>query len=127
MKQIFVRGTALGLLLVMVLGLGCSRTVPPPTPFTEQELPGEIEKAFATAKQPEAKDLATQVVAAIQAKDYSKAHWAIQTLGGVQGLSKDQANVTARATMTINSLLQTAQAAGDAKAAQTLKRYMETK
>ena len=117
----------MALLLVMVLGLGCNRSVPPPTPFTEAELPGAIEKAFSTAKQPEAKELATQLVTALQAKDYSKAHWAIQTLGGVQGLSKEQANVTARATMTINSLLQTAQAQGDAKAAQTIKRYMETK
>ena len=127
MKQIFVRGTALGLLLVMVLGLGCSRTVPPPTPFTEQELPGEIEKAFATAKQPEAKDLATQVVAAIQAKDYSKAHYAIQALAGVQGISKEQIQVATRASLTVSSLLESARAQGDTKAAQTIKSYMETK
>lgn len=127
MKQIYLKATALALLLVMILGLGCSREVPPPTPFTEAELPAEMEKAFGTAKQAEAKDLANQVLAALQAKDYSKAFWAIQTLTGVQGLSKEQANTAARATLTINSLLQSAQAQGDTKAGQTLKRYMETK
>jgi len=127
MKQLLTKRIALPLLVTLVLGLGCNRSVPPPAPFTEAELPGAIEKAFSTAKQPEAKDLATQVVTSLQAKDYSKAFWAIQTLSAVQGLSKDQANVTARATLTINSLLQTAQAQGDAKAGQTLKRYMETK
>jgi len=111
----------------MALGVGCSREVPPPTPFTEAELPAELEKAFGTAKQAEAKDLVNQVLAALQAKDYSKAFWAINTLTGVQGLSKEQANAAARATLTINSLLQSAQAQGDKNAGQTLKRYMETK
>lgn len=100
---------------------------PAATPFTEAELAGEIEKAFATAKQPEAKDLAGQVVAALQAKDYSKAFWAIQTLSAVQGLSKDQAMVAARATLTIHTLLQSAQTQGDTQAGQTLQRYLQTK
>ena len=127
MKPSCIREIVLALLMMLVPGVGCSRSSPPPAPFTEQELPGAIQQAFSTAKQPEAKDLAGQVVASFQAKDYSKAFWAIQTLTGVQGLSKEQANAAARATLTINSLLQSAQAQGDAKSAQTLKRYMETK
>jgi hypothetical protein len=95
--------------------------------LTEQELPGLIEKTFSAAKQPEAKELATQVVASFQAKDYSKAFWAIKTLASVQGLSKEQASVAARATLTINSTLQSAQAQGDPKAAATLKQYRENK
>jgi hypothetical protein len=127
MKQLFTEVTALGLLVVLALGLGCNRSVAPPTPFTEAELPGAIETAFSAAKQPEAKDLADQVLNSLKAKDYSKAFWAIQTLASVQGLSKEQANVAARARLTINSLLQAAQAAGDTQAAQTVKRYMENK
>lgn len=127
MKQLCIKGTALALLIVMALGVGCNRSVPPPTPFTEQELPGEVEKAFAAAKQSEAKDLASQFLAAIQAKDYSKAHYAIQALAGVQGISKEQLNVATRASLTVSSLLQSAQAQGDTKAGQTIKRYMETK
>jgi hypothetical protein len=127
MRAFYIKSAALVMLLVMALGLGCSRSVPPPSPLTEQELPGAIEKAFATGKQPEAMDLSSQVVSAFQAKDYTKAFWAIQTLASVPGLTKDQANVAARASLTINSLLQAAQAQGDAKATQTLKRYLETK
>jgi len=127
MKQLCIKGTALALLMVMALSVGCSRSVPPPTPFTEQEMPGEIEKAFGTAKQPEAKDLASQFLAAIQAKDYSKAHYAIQALAGVQGISKEQIQVATRASLTVSSLLESARAQGDTKAAQTIKSYMETK
>lgn len=126
MKHFYSKGIALCSVLILALGAGCNRTSPPPTPFTEAELPGAIETAFSSAK-PEAKELATQVVSSVQAKDYSKAFWAIQTLVGVPGLSKEQANVTARGTLTISSLLQSAQAQGDTKAADTMKRYMETK
>ena len=114
------------LLLPMALVLGCSRNVPPPTPLTLEELPGVMEKAFSAAK-PQAKELATQVVTSVQAQDYSKSFWAIQNLGGVPDLNKEQANVAARATLTISALVQSAEAKGDAKAAQTMKRYMETK
>jgi hypothetical protein len=127
MKLFYTPRMSLAFLLFLALNIACSRSVPPPTPLTEQELPGVLEKAFTTVKQPEAKELVTQVLASFQAKDYSKAFWAIQTLGAVQNLTKEQANVTARATLTINALLQSAQASGDAKAAATLKQYHDTK
>ena len=126
MKYLYTKGITLACLLALTLGVGCNRTVPPPTPLTAEELPGVLEKTFSTAK-PQAKELATQVVTSVQAQDYSKAFWAIQTLAGVPGLNKEQANITARATLTINGLLQTAQTQGDAKAAATLKQYHDTK
>jgi len=126
MKHLCTKVTALDLLLVLALGLGCSRSSAPPTPLTAQELPGVLEKTFNTAN-PQAKEQATQVVTAVQAKDYSKAFWGIQTLAGVTGLTKEQVKVTARATLTISSLLQSAQAEGDQKAAATLKTYRENK
>ncbi len=126
MKLTIHRVAALACLFALTLALGCGRSNPPPTPLTEQELPGALEKAFATGK-PEAKELVSQVLASVQAKDYSKAFWAIQTLAGVQGMTKEQVNVAARATITISGLLQTAQAQGDAKAAATIQQYRETK
>lgn len=81
-----------------------------------------LDKAFAKAK-PEAKDLAAQVVAAVQAKDYSKAYLTIQTLAGKPGLTKEQLSVTSRGMLTVSELLQAAQTQGDQKAAQTLKTY----
>ena len=112
----------LALLLVLAAGFGCNRTSPPPTPLSAEELPAALEKAFSKAK-PDAKDLASQVVAAVQAQDYSKAFRAIQTLAATPGLTKEQTGVASRATLTVNSLLQAAQAKGDQKAAQTLKTY----
>jgi hypothetical protein len=126
MKLFYTKGISVAFVLLLLLGLGCSRNSPPPTPFTEAELPGALEKAFTAAK-PQAKELATQVVTSVQAKDYSKAFWGIQTLAGAPDLTKDQAKVTARATLTISSLLQSAQVQGDAKAAATLKQYHDNK
>jgi hypothetical protein len=113
---------ALTLLWGIATGLGCSKSTPPPTPLTVGELPAALEKAFSTA-QPELKDLAHQVVAAVQGGDYPKAFRTIQTLASKPGLTKEQVNTTARATLTVNSLLQAAESKGDARAAQTLKTY----
>jgi hypothetical protein len=108
--------------LVLALGAGCNRSTPPPTPLTAEELTSVLETTFSQAA-PQARDLATEVVAAVKAQDYSKAFWSVQSLAGVPGLSKEQVKITARATLTISGLLQTAQAQGDAKAAQTLQQH----
>jgi len=117
---------AVAVVLGVAFGLGCNRSSPPPAPLTEQELPAALEQAFSKAK-PEVKDLAGQVVAAVQAHDYSKAFRAVQSLASQPGLTKAQMSVTSRATLTVNSLLQAAETHGDKKAAQTLKTYREDK
>ncbi len=122
MKQLNVGSVCLAVVLGLTLGVGCNRSTPPPTPLPAQEIPAALEKAFNKAK-PDTKDLANQVAAAVQAQDYSKAFLAIQSLANRPGLSKDQVFVTSRATLTVNSLLQTAETKGDKKAAQTLKSY----
>ena len=76
---------------------------------------------------PEVKDLATQVVKSIQAQDYPKAFQDIQSLIAVPGLTKEQSSVVGRGTLTINELLQSAQAKGDEKAATTLENYRKNK
>ena len=126
MKHPGLKGITAALLFVLTLGVGCNRTSPPPTPLSAEELPAAMEKAFSKA-QSETKDLASQVVAAVQAKDYSKAFLAVQTLGNLPGLTKDQQSVVSRATLTVNTLLQAAQSQGDTKAAETLKTYRTDK
>lgn len=126
MKFIPSRLTAPALALVLAVGLGCNRTTPPPTPFTAEELPGAMEKAFSTAK-PQTKELATLVVASVKGRDFAKAFSTIQALVAEPGLTKEQVNIAARATITVSGLLQEAGAQGDAKAAAAVKLYRETK
>jgi hypothetical protein len=83
-------------------------------------------KAFAGAKA-ETKDLAAQVVTAVQAQDYSKAFAQLQSLTSAPGLTKGQQSVLARALLTVNELLAAAQSQGDQKATQTLQIYQKNK
>jgi hypothetical protein len=122
MTHLSLNKLALALLLVVTLGVGCNRSTPPPTPLSVEEIPAALGKAFSKAK-PDAKDLANQVVALVQARDYSKAFLTMQSLASRPGLTKEQVSVTSRATLTLNSLLQAAQTKGDPQAAQTLKTY----
>jgi hypothetical protein len=126
MKHPGLKGIAVALLFVLTLGAGCNRTTPPPTPLSAEELPAALEKAFSKA-QSDTKDLANQIVAAVQAQDYSKAFLVVQTLGNLPGLTKEQQSIVSRATLTVNSLLQAAQSKGDANAAETLKTYHSDK
>ena len=115
-----------GVLLLQLLWLGtagCSKTASsPPTPLALDQLPAALEKAFTKARS-EAKALANQVVAFLQAQDYTKAYTGLQNLLGKPSLTKEQINVTTRGSLTVTALLQSAQANGDAKAADALKAY----
>lgn len=122
MNPLSLKGIALAVLFAVAFGVGCNRSSPPPTPLSVQEMPAALEKAFSKAK-PEIKDMANQVVAAVQAQDYSKAFQAVQNLANQPGLTKDQGLVASRAALTVNDLLQAAEIKGDKKAAQTLKNY----
>ncbi len=117
----------LAVLMMALFAAACDRTVPPLTPLTEQEFSSVVENAFAGGKPPPAKEFATQLVEAFKAKDYSKAFGSAQSLSAVPDLSQEQANVVARASLTISALLQTAQTQGDTKAAKTLEHYRKNK
>jgi hypothetical protein len=121
-----MKNITLAFLLVLAAGFGCNRTSPPPTALALEELPAAMEKAFGNAK-PDVKDLAAQVVSSVQAQDYSKAFAAIQSLARTPDLTKEQTAITSRATLTVNELLQAAQAKGDQKAAQTINTYRKDK
>ena len=114
------------LLLPLFFGFGCNRDSAPPAPLSVAEFPAVFANAFGKAK-PEIKEVSDQVVAAVQAQDYPKAFNALQSLVGRAGLTKEQSSVTGRALLTVNNLLQEAQAKGDAKAAEAVKIYRSTK
>ncbi|NOS69542.1 MAG: hypothetical protein HOP33_06400 [Verrucomicrobia bacterium] len=118
----------LGFLLVLAsfLTIGCDKTSTPPPSLTAAEIPAAFEKAFAKSK-PEVKEVATQVVTALQAKDYPNAFQGVQSLGALPSLTKQQASVISSALVTVNALMQEAQAQGDAKAAQAIQHYKANK
>jgi len=110
----------------LIAGLGCKKDVPPPTVLPVDQFAATFNKAFAGAKA-EAKDLAAQIVTAVQAQEYSKAFTQLQSLTSVPGLTKDQQSVLARALLTVNDLLAAAQSQGDQKAAQTIQTYQRNR
>ncbi|MDW8309628.1 MAG: hypothetical protein RMK20_09665 [Verrucomicrobiales bacterium] len=114
------------LLLALACGVGCNRSAAPPAPLRVEELPGALETAFARA-QPDVKALANQIVVAVQARNYPKAFASLQTLSRSPGLTDEQLTILARATLTINALLQDARAEGDPQAARTLNTYRSQK
>jgi hypothetical protein len=111
---------ALSLLMVITFLTSCKQSSTPPPSLSAEQLPAAFEKAFAKA-QPETKDLASQVISAVQAQDYAKANAAIQNLVTRPGLTKEQTTIASSGLMTVNSLLQSAQAKGDTKAAEVLQ------
>ena len=100
----------------VILFTGCRGADKPPTPLAADQVGPEMQKAFATAT-PEVKDSVTKLGAAIQSKDYPAASIEIQFLFNMPVATKEQRAMTARAMMTVNNLLQEAQAQGDQKAA----------
>jgi hypothetical protein len=112
--------------LLSIIGGACNRSASPPAPLPVEQVPAALEKAFSKAKA-EPKQLAGEVAVAVQGQDYPKALLRLQALVSQSGLSKEQVSVTSRAMLTINELLQQAQARGDANAAQTLKTIRENK
>jgi hypothetical protein len=113
---------SVALLACILMFLGCDRSSAPPPPLALEDIPAALQKAFSKAK-PEGKELVSQTVTSLQAKDYSKAFLALQALSGSSGLTKEQSSVTGRAFVSVNSALQSAQTQGDTKAAETLQTY----
>ena len=126
MKSFSLKQTALALILLMLGAAGCDKGSTLQTPLPVAELPAAFGKAFSKAK-PEIKGLADQVVKDVQAQDYPKAFQDIQSLAAQLNLTKEQSSAIGRATLTINELLQAAQAKGDEKAAATIENYRRNK
>ena len=115
-----------GLLLTLLSVAGCYRSSAPPAPLPVEQMPAALEQAFSQA-QPEPKELANEVAASVKAQDYAKALVELKLLGGTPQLTREQAGVTTRGLLTLNTLLQAAQGRGDEKAAAVLKYQRLTK
>jgi len=126
MKPLCATNITIALLLLLISGLGCKKDVPSPTVLPVDQFAATFNKAFAGAKA-EVKDLAAQIVTAVEAQDYSRTFAQLQALTSSSGLTKDQRSVLARALLTVNDLLAAAQSQGDQKAAQTIQIYQKNK
>ncbi|MEO6036386.1 MAG: hypothetical protein ABIQ35_14125 [Verrucomicrobiota bacterium] len=126
MKIYKIKALLLALIVPLFFISGCDSGNEVPVPLPLNELAATMDKAFSKAKTG-TKSLATQVVSAVQAKDYSKAFLDLQALIGAPDLTKQQANVAGRALLTVNSLMQTAETQGDAKSAETMRIYRQNK
>src|SRR5437667_847365 len=120
MRNLSMKKLVIVLVSVLTAVVACDRSSAPPAPLPIEQLPAALQKAFLKAK-PEAKELVTQVLSALQSQDYSKAYLDLQTLAAKPGLNREQQSVASRAVVTANGLLQEAQTKGDKEAAQTLK------
>jgi hypothetical protein len=126
MRHLRVSSASFALVFVLLVAGGCNKSNSPPTPLALKELPAGFEKAFSKAN-PEVKSLADEIVKSVQAKDFAKAFLDIQNLSGMPELTKEQVSTVARSRLTLNELLQSAEAKGDEKAATTLENYRRTK
>ncbi len=111
---------------MMALVSGCHKAESPPPSLTLEQLPPALRQAFTNAK-PNVKGPLDAVLKWLEAKDYSKAYFALQTLSAQPGLTSKQAQVCASGLLALNEALQQAQSQGNQKAAQTLKFYRENK
>jgi hypothetical protein len=126
MKRFFTRTISLLVGLCLLGVLGCNRTAAPPAPLASDQLVPELQKGFANAKQP-TKELVGEIVAAVQTNDFAAAFQKVQLLSAAPDVNKKQRVLAARAMLTINSLLQAAQAKGDPGAAAAIKAYQRNK
>src|SRR3989442_12100193 len=107
MKNLSMTRLAVAVVLVLMFAVACERSSAPPAPLPIEQLPAALQKAFLKAK-PEAKELVSQVLSALQGQDYSKAYLDLQTLAAKPGLNREQQSVASRAVVTANGLLQEA-------------------
>jgi len=114
------------LLLVMLLAGGCGDTDQPPTAISMDQIPAELEKAFAPAKG-DTKELSGLAITTVQNKEFSKTSMALDALARRPDLSKTQSRTVTGAAMTINVVLLQAESKGDPQAAKTLELRRMTK
>jgi ATP phosphoribosyltransferase regulatory subunit HisZ len=113
------------LLCVVLVAASCKKSGPPQA-LSIEKAPASLQEAFAKAKT-EIKDLANQIIAAMQNKDYAKAHVDLQALCAASELTTRQREVATACMLTVVEQLQAAQAQGDQKAAEAIKSYRMNK
>jgi wobble nucleotide-excising tRNase len=83
------------------------------------DIPAEFDKAFKSAK-PNVKALAAEIATSLSKSNYPAVYEQVQALCAAPEATEDQKALAARALLTVTGLLQSAQSAGDTKAAEVL-------
>jgi hypothetical protein len=118
---------AFAALLTLTILTGCRREEAPLPPLPADQIAAEFGKAFGNARQ-SVKVLSDRVLKGLADKDYPAAFAAVQELSiQLVDAPRAQQTLAARAMVTINGLLQTAQSQGDEKATAALKQYQGSK
>jgi len=94
---------------------GCTPNTAAPEPLSAEQIPAEMQRAFAKADST-TKELLNKMLGSLQSKDYPAAYQEGQSICGTAGITKNQLQMTARAMLGINALLQNASAQGDESA-----------
>lgn len=105
---------------------GCRRASAPPSPLPLTEIPGEIQKGFASAA-PGAREIAGQVAQAVKAKDYPAAYEGVQILASLHDATPEQRNIAARSLLGVVGVLKELQAKGDPAATAALQAHRASK
>ena len=93
---------------------------------TEDQARAGISKAFGSAS-PEAKALADEAAAALQAQEDAKAFLQLSALNARQDLSREQRAAATESMLTVNKRLTEAAAKGDKEAAKLMDEYRASK
>jgi hypothetical protein len=93
---------------------------------TEEQARTGISKAFGTAS-PEAKALADEAAAALQAQQDAKAFLDLSALNARQDLTREQRAAATESMLTVNKRLSEAAARGDKEAAKLMDDYRASK
>ncbi len=109
----------------LAIAAGCSKEAKAPEPFTADQMPAALNKAFQNAPA-DRKELVENVVKGMQDKAYSKAMMAIETLCAIPDLTPEQREIASQALLTVNGEFQAAVERGD-KAAIEFKRLRHSR
>ena len=117
---------ALVLATCVLFAAGCRQGSSPPSALALTEIPGQIQKAFATAA-PGAREIAKQVSDAVRVKDYPAAYEGVQILASLHDATPEQRSVAARSLLGVVGVLKELQAKGDPAATAALQAHRASK
>jgi hypothetical protein len=99
--------------------VACQRESKPPPPLALEKVPSELVKNFSGAA-PGVRDIVEKINIALNEKDFSNAYQGVQILCSLREATDQQRMISTRAMLTLTTVLQQAQAAGDQEAKSTL-------
>jgi hypothetical protein len=120
MRFHFLRESCTSLCAALILVGGCSKEATPPKPLAIDQAPASLQETFKGAGS-ESKKLVDDAVAALGAKDFAKALFALQSLSGRSDLTAPQRDVASRSMLAVNQALSEQASTGDQSAQQALQ------